>query len=75
MLDVDNVVICVGQDPLRELAAYVSARDIALFVCPRMGHMHNFAGTREMLWNRLSRFIDQARDCAEVQPAGVASHA
>ena len=49
---------------LRELAAYVSARDIALLVCPRMGHMHNFAGTRAMLWNRLDAFVAQVEVCA-----------
>ena len=66
-----NVPVLVGmgerdvcQDPLRELAAYVSARDIALLVCPRMGHMHNFAGTRAMLWNRLDAFIAQVEACA-----------
>ncbi|WP_395397598.1 alpha/beta hydrolase [Novosphingobium sp. BL-8A] len=51
----------VCQDPLREMAAFMSVRDLALFVAPKMGHMHNFAGTRAMLWNRLSAFIDQVR--------------
>ncbi|WP_132386510.1 hypothetical protein [Novosphingobium sp. PhB165] len=49
----------VCQDPLRELAAYASCRDIALFVGRKMGHMHNFAGTRHALWRRLTAFIDQ----------------
>jgi alpha-beta hydrolase superfamily lysophospholipase len=49
----------VCQDPLRELAAFISARDLAVFVTPRMAHMHNFAGTRELLWNRLTAFIHQ----------------
>ena len=49
----------VCQDPLRELAAYMSARDLAQFVVPRMAHMHNFAGTRELLWRRLDAFISQ----------------
>jgi hypothetical protein len=22
-------------------------------VCPRMGHMHNFASTRELFWRRI----------------------
>ena len=49
----------VCQDTLRELAAFMSTRDLALFVAPRMAHMHNFAGTRELMWRRLSAFIAQ----------------
>jgi hypothetical protein len=47
------------QDPLRELAAFQSARDLAQFVVPRMAHMHNFAGTRALLWRRIDAFIAQ----------------
>ena len=32
-------------DPRGEPRAYESSRSVDLFVCPRMGHMHNFAGT------------------------------
>jgi alpha-beta hydrolase superfamily lysophospholipase len=49
----------VCQDPLRELAAFPSARDLALFVAPRMAHMHNFAGTRQLFWQRLHAFVAQ----------------
>jgi alpha-beta hydrolase superfamily lysophospholipase len=49
----------VCQDPVRELAAFMSARDLALFVAPRMAHMHNFAGTRTLLWRRLDAFVTQ----------------
>lgn len=52
----------VCQDSLRELAAFMSARDLALFVGPRMAHMHNFAGTRALLWRRLQAFIAQVAD-------------
>lgn len=52
----------VCQDSLRELAAFMSTRDLALFVAPRMAHMHNFAGTRELMWRRLSAFIAQVAD-------------
>jgi alpha-beta hydrolase superfamily lysophospholipase len=52
----------VCQDSLRELAAYMSTRDLALFVVPRMAHMHNFAGTRALMWQRLSAFIAQVAD-------------
>ena len=49
----------VCQDPLRELAAFQSARDLAQFVVPRMAHMHNFAGTRAMMWTRIDAFVAQ----------------
>ena len=49
----------VCQDPLRELAAFHSTRDLALTIIPRMAHNHNFAGTRAQLWRRLDAFAAQ----------------
>ncbi|WP_168176316.1 hypothetical protein [Novosphingobium sp. PC22D] len=43
-------------DPHAEPRAYRSARSIDVFACPRMGHVHNFAGTRELLWRRIEAF-------------------
>lgn len=43
-------------DPAGEARAFRSAPGFDLFVCPRMGHMHNFAGTRALLWARLHAF-------------------
>ncbi|MBW8783278.1 MAG: hypothetical protein JF593_01345 [Novosphingobium sp.] len=43
-------------DPLGEARAFRSAASFDLFVCPRMGHMHNFAGTRALLWERIHHF-------------------
>jgi pimeloyl-ACP methyl ester carboxylesterase len=43
-------------DPLGEARAFRSAPSFDLFVCPRMGHMHNFAGTRMLFWERIHRF-------------------
>lgn len=43
-------------DPLGEARAFRSAPSFDLFVCPRMGHMHNFAGTRALFWERIHRF-------------------
>jgi alpha-beta hydrolase superfamily lysophospholipase len=40
-------------DPAGEPRAYLSSPSIDLFVCPSMGHLHNFASTRELLWRRL----------------------
>jgi pimeloyl-ACP methyl ester carboxylesterase len=49
----------VCQDPITELAAFKRATDVAAIVVPRMAHMHNFAGTRHKLWDRISAFITQ----------------
>jgi hypothetical protein len=45
-------------DPLGEARAFRSAASFDLFICPRMGHMHNFAGTRALFWERIHRFGD-----------------
>jgi alpha-beta hydrolase superfamily lysophospholipase len=52
------VLVGVGErdtcpEPLAEPAAYRSSRDVAVYVVPRMAHMHNFASTRVMLWDRI----------------------
>lgn len=50
--------------PLAEPSAYWRSRDVSVFIVPRMAHMHNFASTREVLWNRLlswSRMITDTR--------------
>jgi hypothetical protein len=59
----EPVFIGVGErdvcpDPRSEPKAYQQADDVTLFVCPRMGHMHNFASTRELLWDRLHTWGD-----------------
>ena len=43
-------------DPAGEARAFRSAPSFDLFVCPRMGHMHNFAGTRGLFWERIHAF-------------------
>jgi pimeloyl-ACP methyl ester carboxylesterase len=43
-------------EPLGEPRAFRSAYSVDLFVCPRMGHMHNFASTRQLLWRRIEAF-------------------
>ncbi len=52
------VLVAVGErdvvpDPYAEPKAFKSALDIGVFVCPRMGHMHNFAHTRALFWQRI----------------------
>ena len=48
-------------DPHAEPSAYKRSRDVSLFIVPRMAHMHNFASTRALLWDRL---IDWSRTVA-----------
>ena len=60
------VLLAMGErdvvvDPWGEPRAYGSARSVDLFVCPRMAHMHNFAGTRELLWRRIETWADWVR--------------
>lgn len=43
-------------DPWAEPTAFRGSRDVAVFIVPRMAHMHNFARTRELLWDRIACF-------------------
>lgn len=54
-------------DPAGEPRAFRSARSVDLFVCPRMGHVHNMAGTRALLWERVHMF---GAWCAALKAAG-----
>jgi alpha-beta hydrolase superfamily lysophospholipase len=52
------VLLAMGErdvvpNPWMEPFAFRSSTDVTLFVCPRMAHMHNFAGTRHVFWQRL----------------------
>lgn len=40
-------------DPHAEAGAYRNSCDVSIFIVPTMAHMHNFASTRERLWERL----------------------
>jgi hypothetical protein len=40
-------------NPRLEPVAYVNSRDVTTYVLPRAAHMHNFAGSRRLLWGRL----------------------
>ena len=50
----------VCTDPRAEPQAYRSSRDITVVEVPRMCHMHNFAATRHVLWQRIQDFVDAA---------------
>ena len=61
------VLVVSGQrdvvpDPHAEPAAYPGSPDVTVVVVPEMGHMHNFAGTRVRLWDRLASWIDTVVD-------------
>jgi alpha-beta hydrolase superfamily lysophospholipase len=51
----------VCPDPHAEPSAYRSATDITFWIQPRAGHMHNFAGTRVQLWDRIEAWADRVR--------------
>ena len=57
-------------DPRGEPRAYESARSVDLFVCPRMGHMHNFAGTRELFWRRIETWAAWVRAVRDARATG-----
>ena len=48
-------------DPRAEPSAYTRSRDITVYVQPRMAHMHNFAGSRTVLWDRLAAWVAGVR--------------
>ena len=47
-------------DVAGEPRAYRSSNSVDTFVCPRMSHMHNFAGTRVLFWQRIEQFGEWA---------------
>ncbi len=69
------VLVALGErdvlvDPRGEPRAYESARSVDLFVCPRMAHMHNFAGTRELFWRRIETWAEWVRAVWDAGSAG-----
>lgn len=40
-------------EPHAEPSGYPNSSDVSVLIVPRMSHMHNFAGTRKILWRRL----------------------
>ena len=57
LIDVPVLIACgerdVCPDVRREATAFFNSNDISIFVVPRMAHMHNFANTRQLLWQRV----------------------
>ena len=53
------VLLAMGErdvvpSPMNEPSAFRKAKDVSVFIVPRMAHMHNFASTREILWARIA---------------------
>jgi alpha-beta hydrolase superfamily lysophospholipase len=53
------VLIAAGErdvvpNPHAEPGAFKSSRDVSVYVAPNMAHMHNFASTRRLLWDRIA---------------------
>jgi pimeloyl-ACP methyl ester carboxylesterase len=64
------VLVGVGErdtcpNPLAEPAAYPKSDDVAVYIVPRMAHMHNFASTRAQLWQLIEAW---ARRLSQMQP-------
>ena len=48
----------VSPDMRREPTAFINCNDLSVFIVPRMAHMHNFAHTRELLWQRVADWAE-----------------
>ena len=57
-----NGEIDTAADPRAEPTAYAASPDITTMILPRASHMHNFAGTRAILWKRLENWAVGIRD-------------
>jgi len=60
----------IAMNPHSEPAAYPLSCDVTLQVVPRMAHMHNFASTRGLLWQRLGDWMESVSR-NEAQAAGL----
>ena len=43
-----------SQNPHLEPSAFPRSADVSVYVVPTMAHMHNFASTRHLLWDRIA---------------------
>jgi len=70
------VLVAMGErdvvvDPRGELRAFNSSASVDFFECPRMAHMHNFAGTRELFWQRIESWASWVRAVRDAQTGHV----
>lgn len=69
------VLVAMGErdviaDPKGEPRAYLSAASVDLYICPKMGHMHNFASTREVFWRRIETWATWVQAAKAHRTAG-----
>lgn len=55
----------VMPDVRREPTAFINSDDISVFVVQRMAHMHNFAPTRQRLWQRTADWSEMLARSAD----------
>ncbi|HSZ37453.1 MAG TPA: hypothetical protein VK773_10215 [Acidimicrobiales bacterium] len=72
------VLVALGErdvlsDPRGEVRAYASSPSVDFFVCPRMAHMHNFAGTREEFWARIETWAGWVRALRDMRASSGSS--
>jgi pimeloyl-ACP methyl ester carboxylesterase len=60
----------VSEAPHREPTMFPRATDITVFVVPRMAHMHNFASTRRLLWERSLDWVGAIVHAERIKRAG-----
>ncbi|MDB5430145.1 MAG: hypothetical protein JWP35_1261 [Caulobacter sp.] len=59
------VYICLGErdvspDPHAEPALYAASPDVTLHILPHSGHCQNFAFTRQIMWDRIDRWVQSS---------------
>jgi hypothetical protein len=59
----------VSADMRREPTAFINCNDVSVFIVPRMAHMHNFADTRELLWQRVADWAEMMARRKSIPPA------
>ncbi len=59
---IGNGEIDTADNPHAEPTAYPRAPDVTTMILPRSSHMHNFAGTRDILWKRLQAWAVGIKD-------------
>ncbi len=57
----------VTLEPLEDMATFRSTSSLALTIVPGMGHSHNLANSREVLWTRLRLFAGEVAAMRQFQ--------
>jgi pimeloyl-ACP methyl ester carboxylesterase len=57
----------VSPAPHLEPSAFPQSRDVSLYIAPEMAHMHNFAATRRLLWDRIAGWAEMIANNASAR--------